>query len=946
MGRSAWLPPPESDPSALRLLVYQQSGSKGGVVLYDSLAGSSPSPSPTPSPPGSPSRGTDATGLPPRRRPISAMSASAAAARGGRSSRGSSVASSTTSAKRPPVPPRSAAGAAHTGGATTPPRSRPPSIIPEMMFGATPLLTKGDNIKIHVLRHPRRVLVSSVLTVTVTLPPQRVRSRASRPRSGSFTDSALKCGSRSSFRMSPYATCSSSSGTAASASATLRTRSASARSPRSPNAALQAARAAAVTKVRSRSPSDGKSPSSGKPAGDEDDDDDDDYILLPPRVLRTNFALGILFEVEHAPALERLVFAHFPLLECMLASLRRELLPVLTAMVHHPLRVLGLVDEATAAAAAAAVATPGFPVSCYAASKRSLGGASRSQLPRLARGALFRTPPLPQLLVATLDSVWRLYTAPRLAEPLWLTVVAFPSARMRALSELMEHLLWAASGVLAGPKAQTRSRSFLAAAITAVLTSHLGWVSTVAPAGFELDALARPHIGYRHRPHSDPGLAQLCELFGKGGGRSMVSRTVVVGKDKAKVLRLMAVLSYFIRSGEVFQRLMEMAPFSESDAVDSPGSAVSFTTELDADVATDAGTPAGSDADEPPAADVTTAAWSVVGRSVDVDATDATPDADEAPVLRNSDGKSSGASLDLESAAKAARRAELVEATLRALPDATRQRLSVVPMPGTAYEAVVPAAGAGEKTSALPAPDLRTASLGRALFGGYLAKFAPEFVLSGVPRFDVVEHSNAELHSELTRVLHKKDPEFGSELVLVDIDAGSVSRLALCTPTETANASPNAMDLVLHPVVAAEHIRATLDAVVAFASLDMPPDSAVVLIEDRLQEAFLKARLVAQAAEALVTADAAAGPSSGLSLALDGSRGAQRVAVTPEELANRLHYPPSDIPLLFAAGSLVSPKCSRALIDLAPLADEAPQRVERDAIMAWRAKMAEYEAYM
>ncbi|XP_023131511.1 folliculin-interacting protein 1 [Amphiprion ocellaris] len=167
-----------------------------------------------------------------------------------------------------------------------------------------------------------------------------------------------------------------------------------------------------------------------------------------------------------------------------------------------------------------------------------------------------------------------LYTMPRVAEPVWLTMMSGASEKnqlcgqfMRELSLLME---------------QTSKNQFLPALLTAVLTNHLAWVPTVMPNGQppikiflekhssqSVDMLAKTH------PYN-PLWAQLGDLYGAIGSPVRLSRTVVVGRRQELVQRLLYVLTYFIRCSELLET--HMLDSAEDEAIVMPGSLI--TTSL------------------------------------------------------------------------------------------------------------------------------------------------------------------------------------------------------------------------------------------------------------------------------------------------------------------------------------------------------------------------------
>ncbi|XP_026059765.1 folliculin-interacting protein 2 isoform X2 [Carassius auratus] len=154
-------------------------------------------------------------------------------------------------------------------------------------------------------------------------------------------------------------------------------------------------------------------------------------------------------------------------------------------------------------------------------------------------------------------TVWNLYMAPRISEPVWLSMISQSTERnplcqrfLKEMSLLMDH----------GAKSQ-----FLSALLTAVLTHHLAWVPTVMPSSLPpikttcqkpasqtVDLLAKSH------PYN-PLWAQLGDLYGALGSPVRVCRTVVVGRRRELVQRVLYILSYFIRCSDLQEHVQPQA---------------------------------------------------------------------------------------------------------------------------------------------------------------------------------------------------------------------------------------------------------------------------------------------------------------------------------------------------------------------------------------------------
>ncbi|XP_041040639.1 folliculin-interacting protein 2-like isoform X1 [Carcharodon carcharias] len=161
-------------------------------------------------------------------------------------------------------------------------------------------------------------------------------------------------------------------------------------------------------------------------------------------------------------------------------------------------------------------------------------------------------------------TICNLYTVPRIIEPVWLTMMFNTSEKnrlcyhfVRDFTLLIEHM---------------SKNQFLSALLTAVLTYHLAWVPTVMPndhppikAFFEKHASQNVDLLGKSHPYN-PLWAQLGDLYGAIGSPVRLARTVVIGKRKELVQRLLYVLSYFIRCSDLQEnQLMRKGKLPEDE---------------------------------------------------------------------------------------------------------------------------------------------------------------------------------------------------------------------------------------------------------------------------------------------------------------------------------------------------------------------------------------------
>ncbi|XP_075054268.1 folliculin-interacting protein 2 isoform X2 [Mixophyes fleayi] len=147
------------------------------------------------------------------------------------------------------------------------------------------------------------------------------------------------------------------------------------------------------------------------------------------------------------------------------------------------------------------------------------------------------------------ETIWNLYCAPRIAEPLWLTMMSNNTEK----SQLSHHFLKEFTYLTE----QLNKNQFFAALLTAVLTYHLAWVPTVMPNDHPpIKSFCEKHTSQsvnllaKSHPYN-PLWAQLGDLYGAIGSPVRMTRTVVVGKRKDLVQRILYILTYFIRCSEL-----------------------------------------------------------------------------------------------------------------------------------------------------------------------------------------------------------------------------------------------------------------------------------------------------------------------------------------------------------------------------------------------------------
>ncbi|XP_066135976.1 folliculin-interacting protein 2 isoform X2 [Saccopteryx bilineata] len=146
-------------------------------------------------------------------------------------------------------------------------------------------------------------------------------------------------------------------------------------------------------------------------------------------------------------------------------------------------------------------------------------------------------------------TIWNLYAVPRIAEPVWLTMMSSTLEKTQLCQRFLKEFTLLIE--------QISKNQFFAALLTAVLTYHLAWVPTVMPvdhppikAFSEKRTSQSVNMLSKSHPYN-PLWAQLGDLYGAIGSPVRLTRTVVVGKQKDLVQRILYVLTYFLRCSEL-----------------------------------------------------------------------------------------------------------------------------------------------------------------------------------------------------------------------------------------------------------------------------------------------------------------------------------------------------------------------------------------------------------
>lgn len=188
-----------------------------------------------------------------------------------------------------------------------------------------------------------------------------------------------------------------------------------------------------------------------------------------------------------------------------------------------------------------------------------------------AENACYRWPLLLQIMLTAWHSTqqWLVdfFTAPRLVNPVWITLSSSATTgNSNSSSQLNQAALSIANNFMNDLSsllslADTKdTKLFISTLLTAVLTHHLGWVSTIAPISSgsseshsgpadEKDKLSKITANHPYNVL----WAQLGDLYGAVGYPVKLTKTIICGSPQLSntIGKILNVLSYFVRCSEI-----------------------------------------------------------------------------------------------------------------------------------------------------------------------------------------------------------------------------------------------------------------------------------------------------------------------------------------------------------------------------------------------------------
>ncbi|XP_055841165.1 folliculin-interacting protein 2 [Episyrphus balteatus] len=154
---------------------------------------------------------------------------------------------------------------------------------------------------------------------------------------------------------------------------------------------------------------------------------------------------------------------------------------------------------------------------------------------------------------ATTQWLLDLFKAPRINVPVWLSITTSGSKYSKSVADRFVHELCSLLSM-----ADTKNTNFFVSTVlTAILTHHLGWVSTISnfntptkSSAAAIEQRAKLLEVSQKYPYNVLW-AQIGDLYGAVGTPPKLSRTIIYGTEKLPTERLLNILTYFIRCGEI-----------------------------------------------------------------------------------------------------------------------------------------------------------------------------------------------------------------------------------------------------------------------------------------------------------------------------------------------------------------------------------------------------------
>eukprot|EP00002_Diphylleia_rotans_P036440 TRINITY_DN8022_c0_g1_i1.p1 TRINITY_DN8022_c0_g1~~TRINITY_DN8022_c0_g1_i1.p1 ORF type:complete len:810 (-),score=141.44 TRINITY_DN8022_c0_g1_i1:137-2566(-) len=411
---------------------------------------------------------------------------------------------------------------------------------------------------------------------------------------------------------------------------------------------------------------------------------------------------------------------------------------------------------------------------------------------------------LNQIVIEFNNSVRSFMAAPRLPDPVWYHMINFPTKRQYLSSSVISAL-----ANVAHHHDHRKNSYIISGAITAILTYHLGWLSSLPSQCFPQspthDVVASPHL-------------HLYQIF--GGSDERYIRIIVCGADAELVRNVLCILSYFIRYPRLLETSEELSTDLEMLSMSLPP-LQNGVTEI-----------------EYPQEHIARKPFEIsVNSEAKFDCIDEY--APEKPVEEGQDEALQEHSNP--NSPTPARRANF------------HNRFAHNPSGlQTSQSAPVLTSLAQNHRASISITPMRQIDLGRTLLGGYHYEYVPDLLLHGVPKYDFFVKLVRDMQLSLQPRGYFGDKK-EANCIILDLNE-SICEVVTCYPSD-ARLNP-ARQVMRHGMVfpnvdvqrtvASDYIRSVVKAIEGLWNLQMPPDVISMHVEDSLAEVVSRAKLVSE----------------------------------------------------------------------------------------------------
>ncbi|TPX70616.1 hypothetical protein SpCBS45565_g01576 [Spizellomyces sp. 'palustris'] len=262
---------------------------------------------------------------------------------------------------------------------------------------------------------------------------------------------------------------------------------------------------------------------------------------------RIAYSVALVLDCGSTPELRDFFFTHYILIERHLLRLQKKVLGIILDFLHGKSQELN--SRPPSSDSWATMTTDASDAQSWFTTPYALQGDVE----------------LVQDVKTFRNDIQFLFETPRLKEPLWLDMLTFSDKRKTMAQSLITNLCELMKSV-----DLAKTNLFLSEVLTSVLAHHLAWTGTVASVIEAKGCRSGAKCMRVDGPPYNPYLAQLSDLYGSIGAPPKSSRTIIIGRRKLDMVRkLLSILSYFMRCGEVIEDIQNMEPWTDVSSAPS-----------------------------------------------------------------------------------------------------------------------------------------------------------------------------------------------------------------------------------------------------------------------------------------------------------------------------------------------------------------------------------------